>query len=145
MFTVKQNRSIASLSARITEQVEEKAKPNIKLILYDVAQRLTDLSPVWSGAYVTSHSFVPKGSGAGRMRISKEENGPQDFASKRAEGLEQLQSDIESFDFFEAGGGVFRNRAPHARGVEDGEPPAQEPYNVYGATLNYALARKKRL
>ena len=143
MFTVTQNRSVASLSARVTEQVEEKAKPKIDSFLYDVAQRLTDLSPVWSGAYVTSHSFVPKGSGAGRMRTSKEENGPQDFQSKRAEGLSLLQSDIESFDFLEAGGGVFRNRAPHARGVEDGKPPAREAYNVYGATLNYANARKK--
>ena len=129
------------LSARLDKALERKAEPVMRNVLQDIAFDLTNLSPVWSGAYVTSHSFVPKGSGAGRMRKSKYENGPQDVRSKRAVGLQQLVQDINSFDFIKSGGGVFRNRAPHARGVEDGLPPARQPYNVYRTAKARAISK----
>ena len=143
MITVKQNISKASLSAYVEDVLRKEAEPKVKDFLQGIAIHLTSLSPVWSGAYVTSHSFVPKGSGAGRMRKSKYENGPQDFRAKRAEGLSQLMTDIDSFDFIKAGGGVFRNRAPHARGVEDGLPPARQPYNVYRTATARAIAKSR--
>lgn len=143
MITVKQNRSKASMSAKLDVALKKKAKPVIRERLLDIAYDLTRLSPVWSGAYVTSHSFVPKGSGSGRRRISNFDKGPQDASIKRNEGLQQLASDINSFDFIESGGGVFRNRSPHARGVEDGTPPARKPYNVYRTATARARARNK--
>ena len=132
---VKWNRSKTSLSARIDKALETQAEPQVKERLYDIAGSLVGLSPVWSGAYVTSHSFVPKGSGAGRMRISKEDMGPVDKASARSTGFEQLVSDINAIDFVKSGGGVFRNRSPHARAVEDGGTKyAPQGWHVYRTT-----------
>jgi hypothetical protein len=134
MLKVKQNKTNPSISARVEQAKNEKAEPVVRQRLMQIAESLTDLSPVWSGAYVTSHSFVPKGSGGGRMRKSREDMGPVDPWQKRDEALKQLFGDINSVDFMATGGGVFRNRSPHARGVEDGTPPALQAYNVYRTT-----------
>jgi len=127
------NRSRVSLSARIEEAVKAK-EPEVKTRLIQIANSLTDLSPVWSGAYVTSHSFVPKGSGGGRMRKSDQSKGPLDPWAKRDEALALLIGDINRVDIMEVGGGVFRNRSKHARAVEDGVLPAKFAYNVYRTT-----------
>ena len=133
--TVKLNKSLKSISTRIDKALDEKAEPVVRDRLYDIAGSLVALSPVWSGAYVTSHSFVPKGSGSGRMRISKEDMGPVDKASARSTGFEQLVSDINAIDFVKSGGGVFRNRSPHARAVEDGGTKyAPQGWHVYRTT-----------
>jgi hypothetical protein len=120
MLTVKLNTSKTSLSAKIDRALDEKAKPLLQNKLIEVAGTLTALSPVWSGAYVTSHSFVPKGSGGGRSRKSVYGTGPVDVRMAQDIGFEQLVSDINKVDFMASKGGVFRNRAEHAREVEDG-------------------------
>ena len=135
MITVTQNISQVSLSAKIDKALKEKAEPVIKSRLIEIAGTLTALSPVWSGAYVTSHSFVPKGSGGGRSRISYYDKGPVNENTARDIGFEQLVQDINSVDFMDAKGGVFRNRSPSARLVEDGKHGDKKM--VYGAQSVY--------
>jgi hypothetical protein len=133
-----------SMSARIQEVMDEKVKPKVKARLIEIAGTLTALSPVWSGAYVTSHSFVPSGSGSGRMRKSSLDAGPVDVNGARGDGFNQLVSDINSFDFMEKGG-IFRNRSPHSRAVEDGgvTPTGKQipAYNVYRTAAARARAK----
>ena len=144
MITATLNKSGVSLSARLREKLDEAIedkKPEIENSLIEIAGTLTALSPVWSGAYVTSHSFVPKGSGGGRSRTSYRENGPVDVRMAQDIGFEQLVSDIRNSDFIESGGGVFRNRSPHARGVEDGGVTKSgtiiQAHAVYRTTKRY--------
>lgn len=120
-----------SLEAKL-KGLEEEMEQKVRFQLRGVASDLVSYSPVWSGAYVSSHSFVPKGSGAGRRRVSKVENGPVNKQQARQDALQQLYADIERVDVFE--GGVFRNRAKHALGVENGQPPARKRYSVYRNT-----------
>ena len=120
MLTVKLNTSKTSLSAEIDKALDEKAKPILRNKLIEVAGTLVSLSPVWSGAYVTSHNFVPKGSGGGRKRKSVYGTGPVDMQRAKAEAFSLLVNDINKVDFMASKGGVFRNRAEHAREVEDG-------------------------
>ena len=142
MITVKQS-SKNSIRIQVQDVLEKEARPRIKDFLESIAFDLTNLSPVWSGAYVMSHTFVPLNSGAGRSITSDRADGPQDRRSKQSASLQQLINDIGSFDFIKAGGGVFRNRAPHARGVEDGIPPARKPYNVYRTATARAIAKSR--
>lgn len=150
MITVKMNRSGVSLSAKVEEGVEkakQRVEPQVKNELYKIAADLVRLSPVWSGAYVTSHSFVPKGSGGGRMRKSQMDKGPVEPSVAKNEAENLLINDINSVDIMEAGGGVFRNRSPHARQVEDGGvAPATgnptEAWDVYRTAKAWASSRK---
>lgn len=126
------NKSQVSASVR---KAMESTEEEIKLQLRGMASDLVAYSPVWSGAYVTSHSFVPKGSGAGRMRKSFREKGPVPAADKKQEAYGLLLNDIQKVDFLESGGGVFRNRSPHAYAVENGSTPKNASgYNVYRKT-----------
>lgn len=92
-------------------------------------------SGVDTGAYVTSFSLVPAGTGGGRSRTSsgKPRNRPEE--EMKALGYEQMQSDIARLDvegMLESGKAkiTIRNRAPHARQVEDGWPQ-HEGYAVF--------------
>lgn len=106
-----------SISASIRAEIDEIVEPQIKKVLQDVAHDAVTRSPVKTGAFVTSWSIVPAGSGAGRSRSSK--NKPlANPEAKRSEALGQLESDIAALDLTENKNTVLRNRAPHAPSVE---------------------------
>lgn len=133
-MSVKINRSGVSASIK---GVEDKLESEVKDLLYGVAGALAYNSPVWSGAYVTSHSYVPKGSGGGRMRKSYREAGPVDESMMQDQGYQNLIADINSIDTIESGGGVFRNRSPHAKQVEFGPTPySPTGYRVYATAAD---------
>lgn len=128
---VKQNRSGKSVSIKANQIAEQKVNQKGEFWLRSMASDLVDLSPVWSGAYITSHSYVPKGSGAGRSRQSTLLRA--DRQAKKSEAYGLLMQDISRYkdSFFKSRGGIFRNRSPHALAVERGDYPARRPYRVY--------------
>lgn len=108
-----------SISASIKAEIDEKASAQIKNTLNDIAEDVVNksISSVKTGAFITSWSIVPAGSGAGRSRSSR--NKPlADPAQKASEALTQLEADIAALDLTENKNTVLRNRAPHAPSVE---------------------------
>ena len=69
----------------------------VKDQLIEIAQTAVNLSPVDTGAYVTSFSFLL---GAGRPRGKSSDNKPkgQNAQAMRQEGLSNLMSDINKID-----------------------------------------------
>lgn len=113
-----------SLSASIKTQAEEIAEPQVKQKLAEIGDYATRISPVWSGAYVKSFSFVPFGSGSGRMRTSKLEDDNRAMEDQIVrEAQNNLRADLNKIDLTEVNGVVLRNRSPHARAVESGPTP----------------------
>lgn len=98
---------------------EELIQEKLRGVLKGIADDIVDESPVDTGAYVLSHTFAPTGSGAGRSYSSHGKPRNQDVASKREEARGQLYSEIETVNVTTSKTGIFRNRAPHARPVED--------------------------
>ena len=98
------------------ERVEEEAKG----FLTDVATTAVSLSPVDTGAYVTSFSILPAGSGGGRSRTSKGKPRGINPALAKSTAMEQLMGDIARLDFETSPKFILRNRSPHSRAVEDG-------------------------
>ena len=90
--------------------------------LVGLASTAVDLSPVDTGAYVTSFSFVRKGSGGGRSRTSNNKPTGQSISAMRDQGFSQLMSDIKTLDIKSTDGAVLKNRSPHSNDVEDGGP-----------------------
>ena len=103
------------------EAIEEKA--------HEIATTATSLSPVDTGAYITSHSIVAAGAGGGRSRTSHNKPRNQSFAEKQSEALGQLNADIAAIDFKLVKKFTLRNRAPHANVVE-------KKYSVFAAIRN---------
>lgn len=130
------NKGAKSISASIRRQVEEVVDEQFKEVLFEIADYAPSISPVWSGAYVSSFSFVPTGSGAGRMRKPTGEDNRAMRGSLIAMAQANLRSDINSMDLSGLRGVVLRNRARHARGVEHGIAPAKRPYNVFARTAD---------
>lgn len=106
-----------SLSVSIRKEIDEIAEPQIKRIIRNVAEDAIFYSPVDTGAFITSWSVVPSGSGAGRSRTSRGKPRGQSFEQKAAEAMRQVQADIEAIDVMETNT-VLRNRSPHAPFVE---------------------------
>ncbi len=89
-----------------------------------------------TGAYVTSFSIVPAGSGGGRSRTSKNKPRNQNPSQKKEEGYNQLRSDIQTLNLeqmLETGNAriTLRNRAPHAMDVEYGDNWSTQGYAVF--------------
>jgi len=89
-----------------------------------------EISPVYSGAFVQSWSFTAIGAGGGRSRTSafgREGDtrlmNPQQVNPEgaKAEAKTLIDSDIAGLKdkILETGGAVLRNRAPHAKIVDD--------------------------
>jgi len=114
---VKVNTPISKKMKKIDDLIEE----GVKERLHSIARTATNLSPVDTGAYVTSFSFAV---GAGRPRGKSSENRPknQDKVAMRKEGLNNLNSDIAKItDFSTKDTIVLRNGSPHAQKVETGK------------------------
>ena len=89
-----------------------------------------------TGAYVTSFSMLKAGSGGGRSRTSNNKPTNQNPEVKKQEGYNQLQSDIQNLNIkqmLEDGNVrvVIRNRAPHAKDVENGTSWNSPGYGVF--------------
>lgn len=109
----------------IKNKVETAAANAVEDRLMDIAQYAVSISPVDTGAYVTSFSIGKAGFGGGRMRSSSGKPRQQNPEEKRQEGYSQMLEDINGLNIkqdLEQGNARFtlRNRAEHARTVEDG-------------------------
>ncbi len=96
------------------EKVEEK--------LVSLGSYAVQISPVDTGAYVSSFSIRPRGSSSGRRRTSEGKpsltTGAKQGAKDSAKAA--LQQDVERFrdDILDREGAVLTNRSPHAQDVE---------------------------
>jgi hypothetical protein len=98
--------------------LEQTAEEAVRDKLIDVAQTATNISPVDTGAYVTSFSYNV---GAGRPRGKSSKNKPrgQNPEAKRQEGFNNLVSDINKIpNLLDSPVIVLRNGSPHATAVE---------------------------
>ena len=111
-------------SAKINKklkQLEEVALARIKAELEDIAAYTTSISPVDTGAFVTSWSFETGKSGRPRGKSSSRRPRRQNETQKREEGLQNLLSDINKIPDLESTKvAVLRNGAPHAEYVNSG-------------------------
>ena len=116
-------RKIDGLKAIAEQQVERK--------LVDIAQTAVNLSPVYTGAYVTSFSFS---TGAGRPRGKSSKNKPKgNDRAMRQKGMDNLMEDISKIpSLLDTTSIVLRNNSPHANDVERGEGwPKTNGYFVF--------------
>ena len=104
--------------------------------LIEIAQTAVNLSPVDTGAYVTSFSYTV---GAGRPRGKSSDNKPkgQNAQAMRQEGLSNLMSDINKIDLKNTTSITFRNASPHAFDVENkGKTWRRAGYKVFAQIRN---------
>jgi len=93
----------------------------VKGRLEDIAKSAVNLSPVDTGAYVTSFSYAV---GGGRPRGKDSDNRPTATApeGEMAEGYDNLMQDLSRVkDIKELDGIQLRNGSPHADDVEYGK------------------------
>ena len=130
---IKVNKPISKKMRKIDDLIEE----GVKERLHSIARTAVKLSPVDTGAYVTSFSYSV---GAGRPRGKSSDNRPkgQNPEAKRQEGLNNLNSDIAKItDFDTKSTIVFTNGSPHARDVEHGGPKWRKAgYKVFAQIRN---------
>lgn len=110
--TLKVYSSLDNKIKRLEDLVEEEVKDRLEYI----ANYATIVSPVKSGAYVNSFSFLV---GAGRPRGKSSDNRPE--ANREAainEARENLYADISKLDLSQMDSVTLRNGAPHAEAVE---------------------------
>ena len=92
--TLKVNPSLKQKLALLEQTAEDKVRD----VLVDIAQTAVRLSPVDTGAYVTSHSFKTNTSSRGRGKSSRNKPKKQNQQSMRQEGLDNLVQDINALD-----------------------------------------------
>lgn len=100
------------------EAIENRAKELSVELGEKIVTRAVQLSPVDTGAYVESFSVVPRGSGGGRMRSSRNKPKASNPEGLKAETIGRLKASVAAIDPVETGGFTLVNRAPHARIVE---------------------------
>jgi len=117
---------------RVADEVEQKFD---EIASYAVYVAVPDQS-IDTGAYVTSFSIGPAGFGGGRSRSSDNKPKNQNPQAMKDQAYSQLIGDIDRIDFktmLESGDPRFtlKNRAPHARDVEDGANWKRSGYHVF--------------
>lgn len=122
---------------RVADEVEQKFD---EIASYAVYVAVPDQS-IDTGAYVTSFSIGKAGFGGGRSRSSDNKPKNQNPQAMKDQAYSQLISDIDSIDFkamLESDNTKFtiRNRAPHARDVEDGANWKRSGYHVFAKIRN---------
>ena len=120
----------------LRKEIQEKVDEGVKDVLVQVANTAVTLSPVRTGAYVTSFSFA-----VGEGTRSNSNNDPSaksvNKASARQEGLSLLLSDINKIKDFSAKKRIaLRNNSPHAVNVEHGESWQRAGYKVFSQIRN---------
>lgn len=122
---------------RVADEVEQKFD---EIASYAVYVAVPDQS-IDTGAYVTSFSIGPAGFGGGRGRSSDNKPKNQNPQAMKDQAYSQLIGDIDRIDFktmLESGDPRFtlKNRAPHARDVEDGANWKRSGYHVFAKIRN---------
>lgn len=122
---------------RVADEVEQKFD---EIASYAVYVAVPDQS-IDTGAYVTSFSIGPAGFGGGRSRSSDNKPKNQNPQAMKDLAYSQLIGDIDRIDFktmLEYGDPRFtlKNRAPHARDVEDGANWKRSGYHVFAKIRN---------
>jgi len=120
----------------VKDRIYQASAEGVQQRLEDIAQLATSVSPVDTGAYVTSFSIVRAGQGGGRRRTSNNKPTGQDPTQKKREALGQLYVDIENLNIKqmledERTKITLRNRSPHAEDVEYGENWSRQGYGVF--------------
>lgn len=131
--TIKINSSFNQKMDKLDETVENAVYNK----LIDIAQTTVELSPVDTGAYVTSHSFQTNTSTRGRGKSSRRKPRKQNEQAMRQEGLNNLVQDINALNLSDTTKITLRNDSPHAQVVENGGPNWKvQPYKVYTQVRN---------
>jgi hypothetical protein len=120
------------LKGRIADMAEEQVEERLE----DLADYATRISPVDTGAYVTSFSIKRAGQGGGRSKSSDNKPRGQNPEQKRGEAYDELLIDIEALNISEmlkTGDAKIKliNRSPHVRDVENGENWQSDGYHVF--------------
>ena len=128
--------SIQATFKALTDKIENIAAEQIEDRLQYVANYALVVSPVDTGAYVESFSLGRAGFSGGRMKKSDARSKSVDPEATRQVARDNLYADIQGLDIkqmLEAGNVKFtlRNRAPHARDVENGENWDKDGYHVF--------------
>ena len=121
-------RKLDSLETLVEQQVERK--------LVDIAESAVTLSPVDTGAYVTSFSFSV---GRGRPRGKSSRGRPKgNGQAMRQEGLDNLKNDLKKIpSLMDTTSITLRNNSPHATAVEyGGKGWITPPYFVFTKLRN---------
>tara|TARA_R110000782_G_scaffold181869_1_gene272129 strand:+ start:1249 stop:1662 length:414 start_codon:yes stop_codon:yes gene_type:complete len=109
---------------------------SVKDRLEDIAKTAVSYSPVETGAYVTSFSYVV---GSGRPRGKSSDNLPKGASqdAKRKEGYDNLLQDISKIKDLDSLDAItLRNASPHAKDVEYGEKWFRDGYYVFAKIRN---------
>jgi len=133
--------SVQATFDRLKGRLNDMAEEQIENRLEDIADYATRISPVDTGAYVTSFSIKRAGQGGGRSRTSENKPRNQNPEQKRQEAYGQLLGDIQALnvsDMLEQDNVkiTLRNRSPHARDVEDGANWRSSGYHVFQRIRN---------
>jgi len=128
--------SVQATFKAIKDKIENIAVEQVEDRLQYVANYALVVSPVDTGAYVESFSLGRAGFGGGRMKKSDARPKSADPEATRQVARDNLYADIQGLDIkqmLEAGNAKFtlRNRAPHARDVENGENWDKDGYHVF--------------
>lgn len=116
--TIKVNPSLKQKMRMVEDQVEDLVRKKLTAI----AQTTVDLSPVDTGAYVTSHSLQANSGTYGRGKSSANKpslrNNQTAQQAKKDEGFDNLMEDISRLDLEGMKKVTLRNDSPHAQAVE---------------------------
>jgi len=133
---MKESLKINSSFYKKMEILDEYVEEYVSEQLIEIAQTAVNLSPVDTGAYVTSFSYSVV---AGRPRGKSSDNKPkgQNAQAMRQEGLSNLMSDINKVDLKNTTRITLRNASPHASDVENGGPTWRRAgYKVFAQVRN---------
>lgn len=125
--TIKVNQSLQGKLDSLEKKAEEIVRDKLERIASDVVK----LSPVDTGAYITSHSFKTNSSSGGRSRTSNNKPRGQNPSTFRQIAYSQLMSDIAEIDFKTLQKITLRNDSPHARIVEGGIQGTKRDSSVF--------------
>jgi len=121
-----------------TAKIENIAAEQVEDRLKEVANYAIDISPEDTGAYVESFSLGRAGFSGGRMKDSEAKSrlGTKANGASREKAKNNLLDDIKRINVKQmlADGLVkftLRNRAKHARDVENGENWKRDGYHVF--------------
>jgi len=138
--STKSSGSIQTTFDALKSKIKAKAEDGVEERLEDIAAYAvyvaTPDNSIDTGAYVTSFSIGAAGFGGGRSRSSNNKPKGQNPQAMKDEGFSQLMYDIQRIDFeavLDSSNTRFtlRNRAPHARDVEDGANWKSSGYHVF--------------
>ena len=116
---------------KVIDDLEVKVLGGVRERLEDVARTAVNLSPVDTGAYVTSFSYTV---GSGRPRGKDSANMPTGASGqgKKDEGYNNLMQDLTRVKSLGDLDNIqLRNGSPHAEDVEYGEDWYRDGYFVF--------------